>query len=113
MVMLMTMTEEQFKNSLREWEILINEEMNIALDTNWGQKFKWETAVSFACMIDDVNRINTVTDLLIELESTNKEMLLAAINHDLEQIPLDIFDKEELQILQNKIQDELDKDRGY
>ena len=109
----MTMTKKELDKALREWGILLEEEMNIALDTNWGQKFKWETAVAFECMIDEVDRVNTVIDLHDEIVTVDTDMLLFVINENIEDIPLSHFDKDELLTLKQRIEDELKKDRGY
>ena len=105
--------KETLDDYLHDWSILLNEQMNIALDTNWGQKFLWETAISWDCFQDEVNRINNCITLHDELATVDSNYLMFAITKNFRWMPLYDFTKEELEEFKEQIDKELAKDRGY
>lgn len=115
----MAMNEEEIKTKetlnqyLQDWGILLEEQMNIALDTNWGQKFLWDTAVSWECFADEVNRIEHCITLHDDLVTIDSDFLMFALTLDFKWIPLHYFDKEVLEEWKKIIDDELAKDREY
>lgn len=105
--------KETLDDYLSDWGILLEEQMNIALDTNWGQKFLWNTAVSWECFVDEVNRIEHCLILHDDLATVDSNFLMFAITKDFKWVPLQYFDKEDLEEWKKMIDEELARDRGY
>lgn len=101
------LTQEQLDKYLSDWGILLEEQMNIALDTNWGQKFLWDTAVSWECFVDEVNRIDDCITLYDEITTLDSRFLMFAITMQLKYLPLEYFTVDDLQNLKQMIDDEL------
>ena len=76
------MTKQRFNDLFGEWSILLGEMMEIALDTNWGKKFEWDTATSFECLEDEVTRIENVCILHDFIAEIPTETLVSAINRE-------------------------------
>ena len=98
---------------LGDWGILLQEQMDIALDTNYGKKFKWDTATSFECLVDEVDRLNRVIELHDEIVTSNSDLLMFAITYDIKWLPLYLFNKDVLEKLKEMIDEELKEERGY
>lgn len=98
--------------------ILLDEVMHQALYTNYAEKYQNHTfaddeIVMFDCMCDDVSRIARVIDLHDALAQANKDDLMFAIYGDVDNLFLVGLPKEDLIRLQENIENELNKDRGY
>lgn len=90
---------EEFNNYCGHLSITLREVLvPYLLKEDWNERYRdFDTFEALECMVDDVTRISALTDFYDELVSLLEPYLKFALSEDVDDLPYDLFDDEELE----------------